>query len=79
MLEALFEQQGWRVDTLSSTHFIYRKGEYQFEAKQNGTHIEVTVPLPGSDSRYKTRFNSYVLAEDYLQSHLENLNTGRPR
>jgi len=73
MFETLFEQQGWRVETLSSTHIRYHKGEYQFEVKDNGPYIYVTIPLVNSGSRYTTRFDTYYLAEDYLYFHIDHL------
>lgn len=58
---------------LGSTHYRYTKHAYEFEVKHADEGIFVTVPLPGSDSRYRTRINSTENAEEYLTKHSSHL------
>ena len=74
MIGTLLERHGWRLERLGTTHCRYNKDAYQFEVRQTDEHVFVTVPLPGSDARYRTRLDSLDEADTYLEAHLDNLN-----
>ena len=71
MIGTLLERQGWRLEMLDNTHYLYTKQNYQFEIVHAHNSVFVTVPLPGSDSRYRTRLDSIDHAESYLEKHME--------
>jgi len=73
MLGTVLQKQGWRLEMLDSTHYRYKKNSYEFEVDYDDEEVFVTVPLPGSDSRYRTRLSSTENAEEYLMMHLDNL------
>ena len=74
MIGTLLERQGWRLEVLGLTRYRYRKDSYHFEVEYaDDARIFVTVPLPGSDSRYRTRLDSADDADEYLAMHLDHL------
>ena len=71
MIGTLLERHGWRLEMLDSNHYCYKRNMYQFEVEHANESIFVTVPLPGSDSRYQTKLYSTDVADNYLTSHME--------
>lgn len=66
-------EQGWKLHKRESEYYYYQKDDYKFEIYHKANRVFITVPLPGSDSRYRTRLNSSSEAESYLAKHANHL------
>lgn len=74
MIGTFLKEQGWRLEMLGASHYRFNKGTYQFEVRYADERVFVTVPLPGSDSRYRVRLDSLDEVDPYLSAHLDNFN-----
>lgn len=69
MIGGQLTNQGWRLEVVDTSRYHYKKDLYAFEIRHMDPYVFVTVPLPGTDSRYRTRLDSQSKAEEYLSMH----------
>lgn len=76
-----FKEYNWELTTNTNDTLVYVKphhyndiDEFKIEFSNNNK-IFVTIPVLGKNISYKTQFNSYFLAYEYISLHLENYET----
>jgi hypothetical protein len=68
--DCLFKSNGWHRVTNKFEHITYTRFGFEtefFEIKLDRDNIYVSVPLKKIPFQYKTSFNSYFLATEYIE------------
>ena len=75
-----FKEYNWVLLKNTMDTLVYVKpnhyndcDEFKIELYEN--KIFITIPVLGRNIGYKTHFNSYFLAHEYVSMHLENYET----
>jgi hypothetical protein len=74
--DELFRQHGWKLVINKFEHILYTKPGFEtefFEIKVNQNSIQVSVPIKNSVFQYKTTFNNYFLASEYVEDKFKDL------
>jgi hypothetical protein len=69
-LDPLFKQHGWHNVRNDSDHICYTKTGYEtdlFEIEIRSQSIRVGIPVYNSPYQYKTTFNNYIKACEYVE------------
>lgn len=72
ILEELFTEKNWKLVKNELNHIVYKKNDLGYnhiEMKIELNKIYVVVPLD-SKYQYETSFDSYFLACEYIEFHL---------
>ena len=73
-LNNLFKNNGWHTIKNDNGWIIFTKIENEtefFEIKVNKPFVHVSVPLKNSVYQYKTKFNNYLEAYEYIQERFK--------
>lgn len=65
-----FQEHSWQFTKTNDNSCRFSKKTKEFQINVLGNAIEVLVPLKESDSLYKTNFDNYFSASEYLMEHL---------
>ena len=65
-----FQEHSWKFTKRDENNFRFTKNTKEFQISLLGNLIEVLVPLKESESVYKTNFDNYFSATEYLMDHL---------
>lgn len=86
-LNNIFFKNGWRLTNNLINHIRYSKPGLEsvfFEIRLDRTKIYVSIPLKNSSFQYKTSFNDYLSACDYVEQRFidfindeNNINTNQ--
>ena len=74
-LEETFEQHNWSLQINESDHIAFKSPttDYDyFEICVDAKKIHVTIPLKNSIYKYKTSFNSYFNACEYVETQFQD-------
>jgi len=74
LLDSLFKENGWHLIKNDSDWIIYSKFGFEtdyFELKLDYDKIHVSIPLKNSQFQYKTSFNNYFQASEYIEDKLK--------
>jgi hypothetical protein len=87
ILNDLFIKNDWTITVNLFNHICYSKIGFEtesFEIKLDKTKIYVSIPLKNSPYQYKTSFNNYSSAFDYVEKRFldfindeNNINTNQ--
>jgi len=69
-----FYQHNWLLYKNEMDHIMFKNPitDYDFfEIELNKTNIFVTIPLKNSNYKYKTKFDSYFQACEFIEMHLD--------
>uniref|UniRef100_A0A6C0EPY3 Uncharacterized protein n=1 Tax=viral metagenome TaxID=1070528 RepID=A0A6C0EPY3_9ZZZZ len=74
LLDTLFKENGWYnfindMDRVAYTRVGYET-EY-FEIKIDENKIHVSIPIKNSKYQYKTHFNNYFQASEYVEEYFK--------
>lgn len=76
-LEEHFQKNNWKLMRNELDHIIYSQPKAAswvetdyFEIKLDKTSVHVSVPIKNSPYQYKTTFQNYYDATDYIEKHL---------
>ena len=75
ILEEDFDRYNWFLQINESDHIVFKSptSDYDYyEINVDNTKINVIVPLKKTTYKYKTSFNSYVQACEYIEMHLDD-------
>jgi len=70
LLDSLFKENGWHLTKNEMELIEYTKFGYEldfFQIKINKQNIHVSVPIKNSPYQYKTTFDSYFEASEYVE------------
>lgn len=72
-----FKEYNWELIKNTNDELVYVKPNYyndcdEFKVEFISNKIFITIPVLGKNISYKTHFNSYFLAYEYISLHLEN-------
>lgn len=75
-----FKEYNWELITNTKNKLVYVKPHHyndcdEFKLEFLNNKIFVTIPVLGENISYKTHFDSYFLAYEYISLHLENYET----
>jgi hypothetical protein len=65
-----FQEHSWRFTKTQTHNYRFSKNTKEFHISLLENAIEVLVPLKDSVSLYKTNFDSYFSATEYVMDHL---------
>jgi len=65
-----FQEHSWRFTKMDDQNCRFSKNTKEFQISLLDNAIEVLVPLKDSESLYRTNFDNYFLATEYLMEHL---------
>ena len=65
-----FQKHSWQLTKTDDYRCRFSKKTKEFQINILGETIEVLVPLKDSESLYKTNFDNYFSASEYLMEHL---------
>jgi hypothetical protein len=74
-LEETFSQHNWFLQTNEPDHIVFNSptSDYDyFEIFVDAKKIHVTIPLKNSTHKYKTSFNSYFNACEYVETQFHD-------
>jgi len=74
-MEDLFTSKNWSLIKNIPEHIIFNKktNNYDyFEIFNDLTKINVTIPIKNSQYQYKTHFDNYIHAFEFVEFHLLN-------
>jgi len=77
-LQEEFTKENWLLDRNEPDHISFKSqtSDYDyFEIDIDNKKINVTIPLKNSTYKYKTSFDSYFNASEYIEMHLQNFTT----
>jgi hypothetical protein len=75
LLDSLFKENGWHMTKNEMDLIEYTKlGDETnfFQIKVNQRNIHVSVPIKNSPYQYKTSFDSYFDASDYVEKRFND-------
>ena len=72
-----FKEYNWVLTKNTMDTLVYVKSNHyndcdEFKIELNNNKIFISIPVIGNNISYKTHFNSYFLAHEYVSLHLEN-------
>jgi hypothetical protein len=72
-----FKEYNWEIIKNTNDQLVYVKPNYyndcdEFKLEFISNKIFITIPVLGKNISYKTHFNSYFMAYEYVSLHLEN-------
>jgi hypothetical protein len=75
-----FKEYNWELIVNTNDKLVYVKPEHyndcdEFKIEFSHNKIFVTIPVLGENMSYKTHFNSYFMAYEYISLHLDNYET----
>ena len=75
LLDSLFKENGWHMTKNEMDLIEYTKFGNEtdfFQIKINKQNIHVSVPIKNSPYQYKTTFDSYFDASDYVEKRFND-------
>ena len=75
-LEETFKNKNWKLTKNEPSHIIYVKNECEteyFEITIDSKKIYISFPLKNSIYQYKTGFDSYYKAVEYIENKLNEI------
>jgi hypothetical protein len=65
-----FDQYGWNMGNEEQS-YLFTKRTKQFCINVNKSSIDITIPLKDSPELYRTSFDNYYDASEYILMHLD--------
>jgi len=75
LLDALFKENGWYNIKNEINHIAYTRFAYEteyFEIKIDQTKIHVSIPVKNTTYQYKTSFDGYFQASEYIEQRFKD-------
>ena len=75
LLDSLFKENGWHMTKNEMNLIEYTKFGYEsdfFQIKLDQKNVYVSVPIKNSPYQYKTSFNNYFDASEYVEKRFKD-------